>query len=155
VYFATQEADWETAMSQTFLVQAQENQSIAGTEICYRTVNVDQCKVFYRETGLRGAPTVLLLHGFPTASLIFRDLIPLLADQFHLVAPDLPGFGQLDIPSRENFSVEPLSAEPPRLLLSISETSSSWKQQEKHFPRSTFFAQAIKRSPISLQDLVD
>jgi pimeloyl-ACP methyl ester carboxylesterase len=90
-------------MSQTFLVQAQENRSIAGTEIRYRTADVDQFKIFYREAGVRGAPAGLQLHGFPTASYIFRGLIPLLADQFHLVTPDLPGFGQSDMPSRENF----------------------------------------------------
>src|ERR1700720_3743341 len=87
---------WETARSQTFLVQAQENQSIAGTETRYRTADVDQFKIFYREAGVRGAPAVLLLHGFPTASHMFRGLIPLLADRFHLAAPDLPGYGQSD-----------------------------------------------------------
>lgn len=86
-------------MSQTFLVQAQENRSIAGTEIRYRTADVDQFKIFYREAGVRGAPAVLLLHGFPTASHMFRVLIPLLAERFHLAAPDLPGFGQSDMPS--------------------------------------------------------
>jgi pimeloyl-ACP methyl ester carboxylesterase len=61
-------------------------------------------KIFYRETGPRDAQTLLLLHGFPTSSHMFRDLIPLLADRFHVVAPDLVGFGQSDMPSRETFS---------------------------------------------------
>jgi len=72
--------------------------------IRYRTADVDGFKVFYREAGPVDAPKFLLLHGFPSASHMFRDLIPLLADRFLMVAPDLPGFGQSDMPSRENFS---------------------------------------------------
>jgi pimeloyl-ACP methyl ester carboxylesterase len=72
--------------------------------ISYHAANVDGLKIFYREAGRRDAPTLLLLHGFPTSSHMFRDLIPLLADRFHVVAPDLPGFGQSDMPSRDAFS---------------------------------------------------
>ena len=74
------------------------------TRITYRTANVDGMKVFYREGGPANAPTLLLLHGFPTSSHMFRDLIPLLADRFHIVAPDLPGFGRTDLPPREAFT---------------------------------------------------
>ena len=73
------------------------------TTIQYRKADVDGFKVFYREAGSPGAPKLLLLHGFPSASHMYRDLIPLLADRFHLVAPDLPGFGQSDMPPRAQF----------------------------------------------------
>jgi pimeloyl-ACP methyl ester carboxylesterase len=70
------------------------------TDVKYQTADVDGFKIFYREAGTRGAPKLLLLHGFPSASHMFRDLIPLLADRFHIVAPDLPGFGNSDRPAR-------------------------------------------------------
>ena len=73
-------------------------------KVAYRRVDVDGVKVFYREAGPKDAPTILLLHGFPTASHMFRDLIPQLADRFRLIAPDLPGFGQSDMPPRDAFT---------------------------------------------------
>ena len=66
----------------------------------YLKVPVEGSNIFYREAGPRDAPKVLLLHGFPSSSHMFRDLIPLLADRFHIVAPDLPGFGLSDSPGR-------------------------------------------------------
>ncbi len=71
--------------------------------IAYRRVAVDGNSVFYREAGSRNNPTLLLLHGFPTSSHMFRNLIPLLAAKYHVVAPDLPGFGFSDAPERTNF----------------------------------------------------
>lgn len=72
--------------------------------IRYRTHQIGDVEVFYREAGSADAPTILLLHGFPTSSHMFRDLIPALADRFHLIAPDLPGFGQTKAPPRGQFT---------------------------------------------------
>ena len=74
------------------------------TTVTYRTVKVDNLDIAYREAGSPDAPTLLLLHGFPTSSHMFRDLIPALADRFHLVAPDLPGFGRSSMPGHTEFT---------------------------------------------------
>lgn len=69
----------------------------------YRTVSIDGLDIFYREAGSRDNPTILLLHGFPTSSHMFRNLIPALADKFHLVAPDYPGYGNSSMPAVNEF----------------------------------------------------
>ena len=69
----------------------------------YLYAKVDGRKIFYREAGSNNSPNILLLHGFPTSSHMFRNLIPALADRYHVVAPDLPGFGFSDMPDRKNF----------------------------------------------------
>src|SRR5215472_17063849 len=71
--------------------------------IRYNQVTVGGNKIFYRQAGPATAPTILLLHGFPTSSPMFRNLIPALADRYHVVAPDLPGFGLSDAPDRKSF----------------------------------------------------
>ncbi len=71
--------------------------------IRYQHAIVDGSKIFYREAGSKTAPTILLLHGFPTSSHMFRNLIPALSDRYHVVAPDLPGFGFSDAPDRQQF----------------------------------------------------
>ena len=70
----------------------------------HRTAEVDGLNLFYREAGDPARPTVLLLHGFPSASHMFRNLIPELADRYHVVAPDLPGFGMTEQPTRDKFT---------------------------------------------------
>lgn len=69
----------------------------------HRTVTIDGVEIFYREAGPADAPTILLLHGFPTSSHMFRNLIPALADRFHVVAPDYPGFGASAMPAVDEF----------------------------------------------------
>ena len=72
-------------------------------DVHYKTVEIEGLNVFYREAGDPNNPTILLLHGFPTSSHMFRDLIPQLADEYHLVAPDYPGYGQSSMPSVDEF----------------------------------------------------
>jgi pimeloyl-ACP methyl ester carboxylesterase len=71
--------------------------------VMYRTTEIDGQSIFYREAGSAEAPTLLLLHGFPTSSHMYRDLIPALADLFHLVAPDYPGYGNSSMPTVDEF----------------------------------------------------
>jgi pimeloyl-ACP methyl ester carboxylesterase len=70
----------------------------------YRTVEIDGLNIFYREAGDRTKPALLLLHGFPASSFMFRELIDRLSDQFHVLAPDYPGFGHSSAPSHRDFS---------------------------------------------------
>jgi pimeloyl-ACP methyl ester carboxylesterase len=72
--------------------------------VSFHNVDVDGLKIHYRQAGAKDAPTILLLHGFPSAGHMFRDLIPLLSTRFHVVAPDLPGFGLSDMPPRDEFT---------------------------------------------------
>lgn len=72
-------------------------------QVVYRTVEIDGLEIFYREAGSKDAPAILLLHGFPTSSHMFRNLIPALADRYHVIAPDYPGFGHSSAPSVEDF----------------------------------------------------
>ena len=97
-----------TVISAILLITAcknngQNNINLEKDMISYHTIQVEDCKVFYREAGNHKNPTLLLLHGFPSASHMFRELMPELADKYHLIAPDFPGFGQTESPSREKF----------------------------------------------------
>ena len=73
------------------------------TQVMHRTVEIDGLDIFYREAGPKDAPTILLLHGFPTSSRMFRNLIPALAERFHVVAPDYPGYGSSSMPALDEF----------------------------------------------------
>jgi pimeloyl-ACP methyl ester carboxylesterase len=75
-----------------------------NSAVYYRTTHIDNLKIFYREAGKSEAPTVLLLHGYPTSSDMFRELIPMLGEKYHVIAPDLPGFGYSDAPDHKKFS---------------------------------------------------
>jgi pimeloyl-ACP methyl ester carboxylesterase len=79
------------------------NAQAASTDINYKTVEVNGLDVFYREAGDKNAPTLLLLHGFPTSSHMFRNLMAELADSYHMLAPDFPGFGNSSQPSMDDF----------------------------------------------------
>jgi pimeloyl-ACP methyl ester carboxylesterase len=76
----------------------------AASVTYHRTAKVDGVNIFYREAGPADVPVVLLLHGFPTSSHMFRHLIPALADRYRVIAPDYPGFGQSDMPDRATFA---------------------------------------------------
>ena len=79
------------------------NTNSPSAQVFHRTVKVDGLDIFYREAGPKNAPTLLLLHGFPTSSHMFRNLIPALADKYHVVAPDYPGFGNSSATSVKDF----------------------------------------------------
>lgn len=82
---------------------------MTDTNICslnytrHRTIEIDGVEIFYREAGNPDAPAVVLLHGFPSSSHMYRNLIPALADQYRVIAPDYPGFGLSAMPARETF----------------------------------------------------
>ncbi len=79
-------------------------EQVARPTVHYHTAKVEGVDIFYREAGPADAPVVLLLHGFPTSSHMFRNLIPLLADRYHVIAPDYPGFGQSGAPDHKEFA---------------------------------------------------
>ena len=78
--------------------------SAEPVKVHHKTVKVGDLDIFYREAGPKDAPTILLLHGFPTSSQMFRNLIPALADKYHVVAPDYPGYGHSSMPPHDKFA---------------------------------------------------
>ena len=89
-----------TASGQTRTAQ---QEATAYEQTQHRTINIDGLEIFYREAGPANAPTLLLLHGFPTSSHMFRNLIPALSDRYHVIAPDYPGFGNSAMPGVDDF----------------------------------------------------
>jgi pimeloyl-ACP methyl ester carboxylesterase len=79
------------------------NQTMETNSVHYQNIKANGLNIFYREAGPKDAPTVLLLHGYPTSSHMFRNLIPILSKQYHVIAPDLPGFGYSDAPAHDKF----------------------------------------------------
>ncbi len=75
-----------------------------NSQVHYRKIDIDGTNIFYREAGQEGAPVILLMHGYPTSSFMFRNLIPKLSSKFHVIAPDLPGFGFSDFPSGKTYA---------------------------------------------------
>src|ERR1700754_1222542 len=84
--------------------QANPATNVAPAVVHHRFATIDGLKIFYREAGPSDGPVVLLLHGFPTSSPMFRNLIPLLADDYHVIAPDYPGFGESAAPDHSQFA---------------------------------------------------
>jgi pimeloyl-ACP methyl ester carboxylesterase len=78
-------------------------QIMATNQVHYQKVKAGEVNIFYREAGPKNAPVVLLLHGYPTSSFMYRNLIPILSEKYHVIAPDLPGFGFSDAPDRETY----------------------------------------------------
>jgi len=95
-----------SAAALAFAAGAAKAQPVASdsSTTTYRFVTVDGLTIFYREAGPKNAPTILMLHGYPSSSRMFATLIPLLADRYHLVAPDYPGFGESDAPPPSEFA---------------------------------------------------
>jgi len=83
--------------------QKSKNQIMETPSIHYRTIKANGLNLFYREAGSNNAPVILLLHGYPTSSHMFRNLIPILSGKYHVIAPDLPGFGYSDAPDHQQF----------------------------------------------------
>ena len=94
---------WRRAFAASLVASTLAVTAHAAEPVHNRTVAIDDVTVFYREAGPKGAPNVLLLHGWGASSFMFRDLIPVLAAKYHVIAPDLPGFGLTEAPPRDRF----------------------------------------------------
>lgn len=95
----------QLAFTPTVVAQPSKTPDAEATsvQVLYKTQKVGELEIFYREAGPKGAPTVLLLHGFPTSSQMFRNLIPTLAERYHVIAPDYPGYGNSSAPAHDKF----------------------------------------------------
>lgn len=93
-----------TSVAATGAARAADVPAAAAPRVSFHHVQIDDVRVFYRQAGDPSAPTVLLLHGFPTSSFMYRELIPVLAERYHVIAPDLPGFGLTEAPERGRYA---------------------------------------------------
>jgi pimeloyl-ACP methyl ester carboxylesterase len=93
-----------TALPNRGVAQPPATPTVSPPKVCHRTVKIGDLDIFYREAGPKDAPVVLLLHGFPTSSQMYRNLIPALADEYRVIAPDYPGYGHSSMPSRDKFA---------------------------------------------------
>ena len=100
-------------------------------QVSYNTVQIEDVSVFYRQAGLKSAPTILLLHGFPSSSHMFRDLIPELAENYRVIAPDYPGFGQSSAPDAKTYDYD---------FAKLSETIAAFTEKLE-MPSYTLFMQ--------------
>ncbi|MEL7498876.1 MAG: alpha/beta hydrolase [Planctomycetota bacterium] len=90
-------------VSATLVVAQDTTNAVKPYAVTYKTEKIEGLDIFYREAGPKDAPTILLLHGFPTSSHMFRNLIPELAEEFHVIAPDYPGYGNSSMPTVDEF----------------------------------------------------
>jgi pimeloyl-ACP methyl ester carboxylesterase len=90
--------------AQKVINQPLKSNTMKTTAIHYHTIKANGLNIFYREAGPKDAPTLLLLHGYPTSSHMFRNLIPILSEKYHIIAPDLPGYGFSDAPDHDQFN---------------------------------------------------
>src|SRR5580698_2333671 len=90
-------------LSTVACMAARKKEKTMEPQVFYRTVKIDGLSIFYRESGPVNAPTILLLHGLPSSSRMFQPLLTRLADKYHLIAPDYPGFGHSDWPDPRQF----------------------------------------------------
>lgn len=86
------------------LTNNSKNKNMETSQVHYRNIKANGLNIFYREAGRKDAPTILLLHGYPTSSHMYRNLIPILSSKYHVIAPDLPGFGYSDAPDHLQFN---------------------------------------------------
>lgn len=93
----------QEAMVMTTIAAETVSKRVADIKVQHRFIAVDGVRIFYREAGSKDAPALLLMHGFPSSSHMFRHLIPALADRYHVVAPDYPAFGNSDFPDSKSF----------------------------------------------------
>lgn len=102
--FAARAVMWSAAFAAVTAAAVVQAASPSPPAVTYHYAEAQGLRIFYREAGNPAAPTVLLLHGFPTSSFMYRNLIPILADRYHVIAPDLPGFGFSDMPDRAQYA---------------------------------------------------